>query len=359
MLGALRAYRAQLRFCVRVTVAGLAAFAVAQALTIPLHGLWVVLTAIVVMQTSAGGSVRATIEYLVGTLGGAVYAAVLGVLIPHPTVLAQGGVLALAVAPLALAAAFNPNFRVAPFSAVLVLLLAGELGGGSPVQSAIARVFEVALGGAIGVTVSLLVFPERAYRLGLQAAVRTLEQFARALPEFLAGFTRQLDVGEILRIQDQLGAAVAGFQAIAAEARHERFVRLLAEPDPAPLARALLRLRHDLVIIGRAAATPLADDIGGRLQKPLSGFAAAAGRFLRECATALARRGSPPALGAVDAALAAYLAEIASLREEGLTRALPGSELERLFALGFGLEQVRQNFSDLHHCVQEYARKSA
>ena len=124
------AHRAQLRFCLRVTAAGLLAFAIAQVLTIPLHGLWVVLTAVVVTQMSAGGSLRATVEYIIGTFGGAVYAAITGVLVPHTTPIAQGGVLALTIAPLALAAALNPNFRVGPFSAVLVLLISGQLSEG-------------------------------------------------------------------------------------------------------------------------------------------------------------------------------------------------------------------------------------
>src|SRR5580704_17092395 len=119
-LGALlSASKPRWRFCVRMTASGLAAFAVAQALHIPLKGLWLILTAIVVTQMSAGGSVRATLEYIIGTVGGAVYGAVLGVLIPHDTPLMQAFIMALAIAPLAFVAAFNPNFRVAPFSAVL------------------------------------------------------------------------------------------------------------------------------------------------------------------------------------------------------------------------------------------------
>jgi uncharacterized membrane protein YccC len=74
-----------------VTVAGLLVFAVAQVLTIPLHGLWVVLTAVVVTEMSAGGSLRATVEYIIGTFGGAVYAAIIGQLIPHTTAIAQLG----------------------------------------------------------------------------------------------------------------------------------------------------------------------------------------------------------------------------------------------------------------------------
>src|SRR5271154_2037767 len=87
------------RFCVRMTVSGLAAFAVAQALQVPLHGLWVIITAIVVTQMSAGGSVRATLEYIIGTVGGAIYGAIIGVVVPHNTPLMQAVILVLAIAP--------------------------------------------------------------------------------------------------------------------------------------------------------------------------------------------------------------------------------------------------------------------
>jgi uncharacterized membrane protein YccC len=183
----LRARRAELRFCLRVTAAGLIALALVDAFNFPLHGLWAVLTAIVVTQTSVGGSVRATLEYLVGTLGGAVYAAALGVLIPHATVASQALVLALAVAPLALAAVINPSFRVAPFSAVLVLLIGSAIGE-SPIGSALTRILEVALGGVVAVAVSVLVLPDRAHRLGRDSAVSILDRMADSLPKILAGF---------------------------------------------------------------------------------------------------------------------------------------------------------------------------
>jgi uncharacterized membrane protein YccC len=83
--GRVRAHRAHLRFSLRVTVAALAALAIVQTFRFPLHGLWTVLTAIVVTQVSIGGSLRATVEYMIGTLGGAIYAAALGLLIPHTT----------------------------------------------------------------------------------------------------------------------------------------------------------------------------------------------------------------------------------------------------------------------------------
>ncbi|HXW49839.1 MAG TPA: FUSC family protein [Xanthobacteraceae bacterium] len=348
------AYRPQLRFSVRMTAAGLLALLVAQSLALPLQGLWVVLTAVVVTQMSVGGSLRATIEYIVGTLGGAVYAAAVGLLIPHGTATAQAGVLALTIAPLAFAAAMNPNFRVAPFSAVLVLLLSGQLGE-SPIESALTRCLEVALGGAIAIAVSLLVFSVRAHNLGAEAAARILDQMARVLSDLLAGFIHQLDASENRRMQDDLGQSVTAFQEIAAEARRERLVALATEPDPASLSRTVLRLRHDLVMIGRAVM-PFPDVIAQRLGTPLGRVGADASKFLRDSATALIQRSHPPALQPVEASLQDYDSAVTSLRNEGLTRALSSGEVERLFALGFALAQVHRNFADLSRCVEERAQ---
>src|SRR3954453_20734001 len=75
--------RPQLRLCLRVTIAAVASYLLAQLLTVPLAGLWAVLTSVVVTQMSLGGSLKAAVEYAVGTLGGAVYAGAVGALIPH------------------------------------------------------------------------------------------------------------------------------------------------------------------------------------------------------------------------------------------------------------------------------------
>jgi uncharacterized membrane protein YccC len=336
-----------------MTAAGLLALIVAQSLALPLHGLWVVLTAVVVTQMSVGGSLRATIEYTIGTLGGAVYAAAIGVLFPHAGALAQGGVLALTIAPLAFAAALNPNFRVAPFSAVLVLLLSGQLGEG-PIESAFTRFMEVALGGAIAIFISLLVFSQRAHSLGSESAAQILQGMAKGFPELLAGFTQQRDVNKMRDLQDDLGRSVIAFQGIVAEAKRERLVALGSDPDPAPLSRTLLRLRHDFVIIGRAA-TPFPDDIVQRLEPLLSRLGQDISGFLGDSATALMLRRDAPSLQPAEAALKAYGLAINALRNEGLTRALSNSEVERLFALSFALEQLHNNLIDLARCVREWA----
>jgi hypothetical protein len=51
-----------------------------------------------------------------------------------------------------------------------------------------------------------------------------------------------------------------------------------------------------------------------------------------------------------------FNSEIASLRCQGLTLTLSIDEAEQLFALGFALEQLHRNLSDLERGIEEWAR---
>ena len=176
------------------------------------------------------------------------------------------------------------------------------------------------------------------------------------LPVLFARFQTEIDTFENQRVQDEIGRTVNAFEELATEAQRERLVNFVAEPDPAVLARILLRLRHDLVIIGRVGAVPLLNCMTERLGPPLARIGAAASDFLLASAAALVSRRPPPPLGAVDTALADYASEITTLREAGLMQPLPSSELERIFTLGFSLQQLQQDLLDLARSVQEWAQ---
>jgi hypothetical protein len=206
--------------------------------------------------------------------------------------------------------------------------------------------------------VSLTLWPSNAHRLVIEAAARTLDRMASALGELLAGLTPGLDTDALHRIQDGIGRALMELDAVGQEAERERLLYLAPRPDLGPLLRTLLRLRHDLVIIGRAAVVPLPEALASRLASPLARTGTAASDYLRASAATLLAGGEPPPLDDVEAGLDAYAVAVAKLREEGLTRNLPGDAAERFFALGFALEQLHQNFNDLGRCVIECARPS-
>ncbi len=353
LFAVLQGHQAELRLCVRVTASAVLTLVVGQWLEVPLV-LWAVLTAVIVTQTSVGRSLKATLDYFIGTLGGAIYAGAVAALIPHASELALFGVLALAVAPLVLLASINSSFNVAPFTAIIVVL-APTITHSTPIESAFFRLLEVGLGALIGLLVSLTVFPARAQALAIENAARMLELVAQVLPDMFAGFTGALDPAAILPIQERVGKSIARLDVIYAECKRERMTQLAYEPDPGPLVRTLLRLRHDLVIVGRAAVVPLPQALQPRLGPPLQRLVTASAGYLRDCAAALLARAAPPTLEAADLAFDEYAAEIAAIRREGLMRALPGDALEHLFTLGFALEQLHQHFRDLGRWADEWA----
>jgi hypothetical protein len=217
----------------------------------------------------------------------------------------------------------------------------------------------VAIGGVTGLVISFLLLPASAHPQVVTAAARTLDQMADALRDLLAGLTRGLDVDALHRIQDGIGEALVHMNIVGAEAERERSTRLAAGPDTGPLLRTLLRLRHDLVIVGRAATTPLPEGLASRLRSPLALIGRSFADYLHGNATALRAARQPPSLDAVEIAAQTYAAEIDSVRREGLTHHLSANAAERFFALGFALEQMHSNFKDLDRCVAERAESSA
>jgi uncharacterized membrane protein YccC len=357
MLGSLRGYKTQLALAVRLAIAAVAAYAIARALHLMLP-LWAVLTSLIVTQMSVGRSLKATRDYMLGTIGGAVYGGAIAVLIPHS---GEGGLLALlvlAVAPLAFIGAINPSLNAATVTAVIVLLVPA-MNHANPLDSTIDRLIEVTVGALTGLVVSFLVLPSRAISQIRINAAQLLELLAAAFAELLAGLTRGLDNDVLHRIQDGIGTAMASLHATGLEAERERATHLSSGPDTGPLLRTIQRLRHDVVMIGRASVVPLPANVQARLARPLSDVSKAIVDYMRAAAIALRSGSGAVDIQPVDAALQAYAAEVAALRSEGLIRGVPVDVAERFFALGFSLEQMRQNLNDLDRCHAEWCEKPA
>ena len=345
----------QLQLAVRITAAALLSLVLSHLLRLPMP-LWTILTAILLTQVSFGRSLKATIDYVVGTLLGAVYGGLVVALVPHGDELALVAVLALVVLPLALLGAINSRFTTATFTGVLVLMMPGMLHT-TVFESAFYRTLEVAVGGAVAVAVSLLILPAHAQALAINAAAAMLELAAQALPQLFAGFSETCDAADMAKVHDELGLALARLNTVAAEARLEQIRFLDGWLETGPLRRTLLRLRHSLVMVGRAAAVPLPDVIAKRLGAPLKAVEATAAAYLQRCGEALRAREGPPPLGPAETALDGCTAAFAAIRDDGLTLDLPVDTAERIFALGFALEQLRHNFHDLERCVTEAARE--
>jgi uncharacterized membrane protein YccC len=328
----------------RITVAALLTFALGR-----LFGLqqfyWAVLSAVIVLQASVGGSLKATLDRVIGTLAGAVWAVVVSPALAYSESGSLGIALVLTVAPLAILAGFQPAYRVAPVTGIIVLLSSvGQQDG--TVGTAVHRVLDIGFGGLVALTVAMFVVPVRAHELLARAASGALDLMGQQIEILSETFAAGADRETLGRLSAQIRVAMAGMETVAEETRRERFHRLTQAQDPEPLVRAIGRLHHHLEFLSRATAEPLPELVRSRLAEPVARVLAESAAFLRAAATALAEGTPRPALEGVVQALAAYASTMSDLRIEGVMRQLPGEAVGRIFGLSFGLDELRQDLEN-------------
>jgi uncharacterized membrane protein YccC len=150
-------HRARLGLVLRMMISTALATALHQT-----QAYWAVLTAIIVTESSVGGSLKTAIDRPVGSICGALIGALAAVLLPAHTPIILGLVLVGAITPLVLLTAYAPHYRIAPVTAVIVLLSSSSATLG-PLGYALNRVMEITLGSVVGVAVSVLIAPARAH----------------------------------------------------------------------------------------------------------------------------------------------------------------------------------------------------
>ncbi|MBI2737324.1 MAG: FUSC family protein [Rhodospirillales bacterium] len=351
-MGIQRLSGADFAFALRVTVASVVALFVAQLLSLPMP-LWSVLTAAIVSQLSIGGTLKTGANYMLGTLGGSIYGGAIAVLVPHASETALLAVLVIAVAPLALYSATHANMNVVPISAIIVLLMPA-FSRVDPLHSAIDRILEVAVGAAIGLLVALVVAPSTAHRQMRAAAARLLDQMAETMGTLAQGILNGMTIDDVTRLQDRIGTAMVALDAVGGEAERERLVRLASGEQTGPLRRTLLRLRHDLVFLGRAIGAPFGEQMHERLRPLLEDVVAGTSAWLRAAAVALRTGAEPPPVERLQRTLATWTAGIEALRRDGSIRQLSADVAERFFAASFALEQMHRDLQDLERIVTEW-----
>lgn len=337
-----RRRRLEIRHGIRIASAGLASYAMAEWLQLP-QAYWAVFTAVLVVQGSVGGSWKAAGDRLAGTLLGAAFGAVVAVLVPHADVVALGVALAISLLPLSLLAAFNPAYRVAPITAVILLLgSAGAVEG--PVRAALLRTLEVALGSICGMLISLYVVPARAHVLLGQAADTVLQRLSELFSLLLLSLNEVVAASAVSEKQDAARTAQGNLETIAAEAARERRNRLSEDMDPEPIARTLRRLRNDLILIGRVASEPLPPEIRTELAPLLQRLSQTGADYVRILGSAFARRQQPTPNAAFDEAIQQALSELKTMPLD-----------ERLVALRFSFQQLQSHLDDLRQRAEEFA----
>ena len=282
------------RLVARLLIGANGAFFIAQTFGLA-QPFWSVVTALVVIQASVGGTVSAGIDRIVGTVVGAVVGALVGLL--HAVSVAPALQLLLALVPLAMVAAVRPGYRIAPITATIVILAGGEF---HPFWLGAAyRVMEISLGTVIGVLVSLLVLPAHAHQSIRKQCARALGPLADLLEAFLTE-RDQVRQNRVNLLNANVRAAIAAAEKAAQEARLEPGARHL---DSGVELRALRRIHSDVIFVGRAthnwppeAKWPALDAAIDTLEHTLR-------RALDGLSQAMLHQGSTGAVRDVDAAI--------------------------------------------------------
>jgi uncharacterized membrane protein YccC len=334
-----------MRLALRVTIAAGVAFLIARLFQLP-QGFWAVITAVIVMQASVGGSLKAATDRFAGTLAGAIVGAAVAVSVPHASTPTLFLAVVAATAPLAFLAALKPSFRVAPVTALIMLLPSGAAIP-DPWEAALYRVIEIGIGNVVGIVVALLVLPARAHRQARETAAAIADLNADLLSVlFDPGLSGDGRVGAAA-IHARIRAALKQLETAADEASRERRSHLTDQPDPEPLVRVLYRIRHDLVMIGRAAAVALPETLAARMAPCIAAVRDAARARLAATSGALRTGTRVPPDTALDEAIRTYSSEIEAIRAEGTLRGQPAAVIGRFWSLPFAFEQLQQDLGDL------------
>lgn len=236
---------AEVRAALQIAVGAVVAFYLATALRLP-HPYWSVISAIVVIQTSVGGSVLTVArDRSIGTLVGAVVGGVVAFARPEGVNWMMAG-LAASVAGLAFFGTGRPWLKVAPVTAAIVI--AGAAGPEGPAQLALDRVMEILVGSGVGVVAILLLFPHHARQTFKLQAREAAGKAAALLELVMSG--EEADQVELARRHADLKKRLDGLGQAATSvidlpgAQKET-------ADRAALVRTFWRVRSDIVILGR------------------------------------------------------------------------------------------------------------
>ncbi|MFG1462720.1 FUSC family protein [Xanthobacter sp. DSM 24535] len=337
-----------LRLAARATVAAALAYLLAWGFDLS-KGYWAVLTAILVVQSSLGASLAVALDRCLGTLAGGGIGVVLAIL-AGPSWKLTFALLLVGTFLTALLSARSMSFKLAPVTVVIVML--ADPTHADPWISGLERVFEIALGGVVGLACALLILPDKAVGFLFPHVADALEACAELLE---AGTHALLDGGldparmDVLNQKVRVTLRAADVRA--GEARRERVGPFSTGVDPGPIVRGGRRLWHSVIILLRGADKALPSAVAEQVRPAL--WAAAQSLALGVRGVAAALRGGPmPDLAPVDAAVATLESEMERLSSSGAL-AGEGASLMRLYAAAASCAYVHDNLTELAARVAE------
>lgn len=342
---------AQYKLGFRAGVAAVAAYGLAYGLSLP-NGYWAVLTAVLVVQSTIGASLSVAVDRALGTVVGGVVG-VVAAIIAGPSMGLTFLTLAVAVFVTSTLAAKSAKYKLAPVTVVIVVL--SDPSHLDPWVSGLHRVFEIGVGGVVGVLCALLVLPARALFFLFPYCATAVRLCATLLALGRDGVLgRGLDPARIDSLNTQARNALRAADARIAEAKAER--ALSGYSDPTPVVRSCRRLWHSVIILLRGADATLSAPLVALVSPHLDAAVAGLADYMSTLARRLDGEKDVDVTGAAltaRAAVSALQGEVDRLNAGGNLDSMGGAELTALFAAISACGHVRDNLDDLAQRLAE------
>lgn len=339
----------ELRQTVRVTIAVAAAYTIYKMLDLQ-QGYWAVFTVLIVMQGSIGSTLGAAIDRMIGTIGGALFGGI-AVAMHTGTALSLGIILTAVTALATLVAGIRPQLRIASVTAAILLLTAPP---DVQVTSFVTdRIIEITIGGVIAVLATVFIFPARSHTLVVARSALVLER----IQKLLVSEAEAIERGEALVPSPEhfaLRQALSTVEQAMKDANRERASYLADHAIPSAIPRTLWRVRNDLVAVGATLNEPLSGKVAAELGPAAATLLRAEASLAGRCASAL-RAAKTVERGDSHLARLAFANIFDELRQTGVMRALDIDAASRVFGLGFTMEKLHRDLSDLADRIDEIA----
>lgn len=276
---------------VRMVLAAVGSYALSQVLHLP-EAFWAVLTSLVATRPHAAGTARAGVDRLIGTVAGAAVATAFALTHLHLT---QLELLFAVLVPLCLLVAVHENYRAAPVAALIVL--SGGMMGGSPLNTALYRTSEIAVGALVAFIVSALVLPNRGDDKAFGHAASVAKYLSR-----LVGVALLPQEGAETFSEHLKETLRAELRQLAMLTHYSRW-RRAAETNVSKLARLMSALNADVGFIERTIVRSPVKEEAVAFDAPLREIVAAFQSVLNQAAQALAGDAPVPRIETIDRAI--------------------------------------------------------
>jgi hypothetical protein len=346
----------------RTAVAGSLALLIAQLLALP-QGYWSVMTAIVIMQTRLGASLKAAGDRVLGTLAGAAFGFVVALLTPSTPGWTWVGLI-VSIGVLGMLAAYRPSYRVAPMTAAIVLVATPS--HAVALISATHRVTEILIGCAVGILVSLVVTPARSDTSLRNEANHAIGLLVKLIGLEIAGPSGKPDEAAVKKVNDQIYNSYRTIDTLTREVQEERASHISrGSLDPERLRLCLRDLRTSTLFLRRVTRLPWPASLDAVMAGPAKAVTDEIGSCLLAIGGALSGQVAPPPTDNLEGSFAAFASASRSLIEQaspagsdsaGTTvapAAIDDHAVAYLSNLSFALEQVRYSTEKLAECVAD------